>query len=507
MRIREKAGDKLWRRSWIRLWQNKNHKNKNHNNKNYNRSCNGSYNRSYSGNYSKNYIIRKRGTSPNSRRGWQAAILSAVMVFIVSLSDTVSLPVQAEETNLDLYARGAVLMDAGSGRVLYGKAEDVALPMASTTKIMTCILALERGNMEDEVEASSHAASQPQVHLGMKSGESFLLKDLLYSLMLESHNDSAVAVAEHIGGSVEGFAKLMNEKAEEIGCTDTHFITPNGLDATEMINGKEYRHSTTARDLALIMRYCIMQSPKKEEFLEITRTANYGFSNRQGTRSYSCTNHNAFLNMMDGALSGKTGFTGGAGYCYVGALRRDDRTFIVALLACGWPNHKTYKWADTRKLMEYGLANYEYRNIYKELEFKPVIISEGMPEGEKCDPYAEVTAEVEMQETEEGKTEKGKTEEGKTEEGKTEEEKMGVELPEEELNFLLCEKDEVKVDVSYAGELEAPVEAGEKIGEAVYYVNEEPVKSYDLVLKSEVKRKDWKYMGKYILQEYLLQAG
>ena len=396
---------------------------------------------------------------------------------------------QAKETNLDLYARGAVLMDADSGRILYGKEEDVALPMASTTKIMTCILALERGNLDDEVEISSYAASQPQVHLGVTKGERFYLRDLLYSLMLESHNDSAVAIAEHIGGSVEGFAELMNAKAKEIGCEDTHFITPNGLDAVEVIDGTEYRHSTTAKDLALIMRYCIMISPQKENFLDITRAANYSFANRQGNRSYSCVNHNAFLNMMDGALSGKTGFTGGAGYCYVGALRRDERTFIVALLACGWPNHKTYKWVDTRKLMEYGLENYEYQNIYKEVELKPVKILEGIPEIEGYDPYAEVTVEVEIGEKEET----------------GQEEKSAEEALEAELNFLLCAEDEIRIDVSYAGEMKAPVKAGAKAGKVIYRLNGETVKEYELVVKRDVERKDWRYMGKYILQEYLLR--
>ena len=412
-------------------------------------------------------------------RNWIAAGIVTVLVMGSARYQTV----QAEKTNLDLYARGAVLMDADSGRVLYGKEEDVALPMASTTKIMTCILALEHGNLEDEVEVSSYAASQPQVHLGMSKGDRFYLKDLLYSLMLESHNDSAVAIAEHIGGSVEGFAELMNEKARQIGCTDTHFITPNGLDAVEMIDGREVRHSTTARDLARIMRYCIMTSPQKEMFLEITRTANYSFANRQGSRSYSCINHNAFLNMMDGALSGKTGFTGGAGYCYVGALRRGERTFIVALLACGWPNHKTYKWVDTRKLMEYGLENYTYQNIYKEMELKPVKILEGQPDGIPYDPYAEVTVEVEIQE-------KDREESGGQTSG--------------ELQFLLSVEDEVRIDVSYAGELNAPVTKGTKAGKIVYQVNGEPVKEYELVLTKNVERKDWHYMGRYILQEYLL---
>ena len=148
--------------------------------------------------------------------------------------------------------------------------------------------------------------------------EVFYIKDLLYSLMPESHNDSAVAVAEGIGGSVEEFAKEMNAKAAEIGCKDTHFITPNGLDAED----ESGVHSTTAEDLAKIMQYCIMTSGEKEAFLEVTRTKEYQFQDTDRKRTFSCHNHNAFLDMMDGALSGKTGFTAEAGYCYVGSLRR-----------------------------------------------------------------------------------------------------------------------------------------------------------------------------------------
>ena len=203
----------------------------------------------------------------------------------------------------ELYARSAVLMDADSGRVLFGKDADVVRPMASTTKIMTCILALEylRKHPDQTIEVSDQAASQPKVHLGMQKGEVFYIKDLLYSLMLESHNDSAVAVAEGIAGSVEEFAKEMNAKAAEIGCKNTHFITPNGLDAED----EGGVHSTTAEDLAKIMRYCIMTSGEKETFLEVTRTKEYQFQDTDRKRTFSCHNHNAFLDMMDGpALSG-----------------------------------------------------------------------------------------------------------------------------------------------------------------------------------------------------------
>ena len=285
-------------------------------------------------------------------------IVSFILIIAISFAQLPA-SVQAEEVKLNLYAKAAVLMDADTGRVLYDRCGNEQLPMASTTKIMTLIVTLENANLEDTVTVSSYAASMPKVHLGMRTGEQYQLRDLVLSLMLESHNDSAVAIAEHVGGSVEQFAALMNKKAEEIGCKNTYYITPNGLDAAQ----GEKIHSTTARDLALVMSYCITKSPQKEMFLEITRTPNHSFTDLSKKRSFSCINHNAFLNMMTGALTGKTGYTSKAGYCYVGALRQDDKTFVVALLACGWPNHKTYKWSDTRVLMEYGLGNYQYRGF------------------------------------------------------------------------------------------------------------------------------------------------
>lgn len=286
---------------------------------------------------------------------------------------------EEEEQNVlaGLHAGYAVLLDGDSGRVLLEKDGDVKRPMASTTKIMTCILALEHMKSEQEiVTASAEAASQPKVRLGVREGQQFYLRDLLYSLMLESHNDSAVMIAEHIGGSVRGFASLMNKKAAEIGCEDTYYITPNGLDASD----EQGTHSTTARELALVMRYCLMESPKSQEFREITGAATQRFRDVEGSQSYSCTNHNAFLTMMNGAVSGKTGFTADAGYCYVGALQRDNRTFIVALLACGWPNHKTYKWQDTRALMEYGLKYYKKQRFDGNVGLPQLSVADGIPE-------------------------------------------------------------------------------------------------------------------------------
>lgn len=264
----------------------------------------------------------------------------------------------------ELFAKAAVLMDAESGRVLYGKNENLILPMASTTKIMTCILALEHCDLDEKVKVSEYASKMPDVQLHIKEGEEYFLRDLLYSLMLESHNDVAVAIAEHVSGSVEKFAELMNQKAMEIGCRDSCFLTPNGLDATarkKRSDGTEIEvaHSTTAKDLATIMSYCILESPMKQQFLEITSRNVHEFSDCLNKRNFSCHNHNALLIQMSDAISGKTGFTSKAGYCYVGAVENDGRRFVVALLACGWPYNKNYKWKDCRKLFHYGKENYE----------------------------------------------------------------------------------------------------------------------------------------------------
>lgn len=279
----------------------------------------------------------------------------------------------AEEPKL--YAKAAVLIDGDTGRVLYGKAPDEVLPMASTTKIMTLILALEYGTPDDVVTVSSYAAKMPDVKLGLRAGDQFVLHDLLYSMMLESHNDSACAVAEQVGGSVESFAQMMNQKAAEIGLHDTYFITPNGLDAEDAVGV----HSTTAEDLAKLMRYCVFVSEEKEEFQEICQTRQYTFTSCDGTRQFTVYNKNALLDQMDGVLAGKTGFTGNAGYCYVAAVNVGEKHFIVALLACGWPHNKHYKWADTRALLAYGDANYEYREIeLAGTQFSAVPVADGL---------------------------------------------------------------------------------------------------------------------------------
>ncbi len=404
--------------------------------------------------------------------------------------------VYAQEENEDptdeLYALSAVLMDADNGRILLQKNGTQVLPMASTTKIMTCILALELMDEEGYVTVSSYAASMPKVHLGTRAGQVFRLKDLLYSLMLESHNDSAVIIAEAAGrllakeapegagestaeesrDAVLRFADKMNEKAEEIGCTDTFFVTPNGLDAIltltdETGNSVERQHSTTAADLARIMSYCVTDSPQKEAFLEITRTQSWSFTDytkgedgeyRAGSSSYSCSNHNAFLSMMEGALTGKTGFTAKAGYCYVGALERDGKLFSIALLACGWPNNKSWKWHDAKILYEYGLSHYERRDIFQEETLPVVPVLEGIRD----------TAALSQEQA--------------------------------ELSLLLSDADKVRTQLSLAENLEAPVEAGMTVGWQNYFVNGQLYASLPIRTAEAVPERTWRYCLEELLK-------
>lgn len=416
--------------------------------------------------------------------------LEFLLIFSLTLLLTphVPLSVQAEEEasdTLKLYAQSAVLMDAGSGRILFEKDAHKVLPMASTTKIMTCIIALEYGNMNDYALASSYAASMPKVRLNVKAGEYYKLEDLLYSLMLESHNDAAVVIAEHIAGSTEAFADMMNQKARDLGCFDTFFITPNGLDATVTArDGTIKAHSTTAADLARIMSYCIMDSPAKDQFLAITRTTSYSFGSYQekdgsfvaSGRTFSCNNHNAFLSMMDGALSGKTGFTGNAGYCYVGALRRDNRTYVVALLACGWPNHKTYKWSDTKQLMNYGLENYEYHTISEvyldESRLDPVKVINGQSKTLDSDAYIDVIIERKDDVSQDG--------------------------------LLLKKGEQIQVDLQVADELEAPVSAGTQVGSVKYLAGGEVYRVEYIFTSGDVPKIDLPWSFWQILSRYCL---
>lgn len=381
-----------------------------------------------------------------------------IFIYVLFLVGVMAQPVEAKEFEENLYAQSAVLMDADTGRVLYGKEERKIRPMASTTKVMTCILALESADGNEIVEVSSRAAAQPDVQLNMQKGEQYYLKDLLYSLMLKSHNDTAVAIAECVGGSVEGFAEMMNEKAAQIGCTQTHFVTPNGLDAED----EGGIHATTARDLALIMRYAI----QNQEFLMITQTTDYNFSDLSGKRTFVLHNTNALLGNMEGILSGKTGFTVGAGYCYVCAVKREDRTFVITLLASGWPSHKNYKYEDTAKLVNYAFDQYHYYEIWKETQVGAVEIRDGIPISDRLFETAYANVEV-------------------------------IGAKEKRRRILLREDEQIKIREDLKKNLCAPVQKGDVVGNIVYTLDGDVVCRYPIVLKDSIRKKNfWWYYKK-----------
>lgn len=352
---------------------------------------------------------------------------------------------QEEKEKLSLNARAAVLMDADSGRILYGKNETMVFPMASTTKIMTLIVALEHNEPDQIVMASAGASAMPEVRLGVHEGERYRMEDLYYAMMLESFNDAAMMIAEGTVGSVENFAELMNEKAISLGCTQTYFITPNGLDAAD----EKGVHSSTAEDMAKIMRYAI----DNEDFLKITQTADYSFTDCDRKRSFEVHNKNVLLTMMDGVLSGKTGYTADAGYCYVCAVKKDDRTFIVALLGSGWPPHKGYKWSDVQTLLDYGDKNYRYQTID---------ISKGVPD-----------RQVHVM--------------------NGEQDFATVRAKQTNYRFLLSSEDKVHVESVLPGQLEAPVEAGQSVGSIRIFVNGDLTAENDYITADRIGiRRTWK---------------
>ena len=242
------------------------------------------------------------------------------------------------EEEVETGARAAVLIERNTGMVLLCHNENEPLPMASTTKVMTALLALEKGNLDDVVTVGRNAYGVPGTSIYLNLGEHITLRNLLYGLLLASGNDAAVAIAEHIGGSVEAFCAMMTERAAELGCENTVFVNPNGLPAEG--------HHTTAYDLALIAR----EAMKHETFREIvsTRRASIPWEGRSYDRILN--NKNRLLTDYEGATGIKTGYTG---RCLVFGARRDGLEVIGVVLNCA-------NWFDeAARLMDLGFERYE----------------------------------------------------------------------------------------------------------------------------------------------------
>lgn len=265
------------------------------------------------------------------------------------LEDAESIETNSSSSELPtINSRAYVVIDRKSNTVLVGKNENQKKKMASTTKIMTALIVIENCDLSETVEISKKSASTGGSRLGLKTGDKITVYDLLYGLMMHSGNDSAVALAEHTAGSISSFADLMNQKAVELGLSNTHFVTPHGLDEDE--------HYTTAYELALLSNYAM----NNEIFAKIVGTKNYTITINGYPKTL--TNTNELLGSLNGVYGIKTGFTNGANRCLVTCCKRGEMDLICVVLGA---DTKKYRTTDSIKLLEYSFSNFKYVNIEK----------------------------------------------------------------------------------------------------------------------------------------------
>lgn len=274
---------------------------------------------------------------------WLQWITAALLAAIVMFSLSGNTQAEPERDTVDVSAGGVMLMDARTHKVLYAKTAHEKLPMASTTKIMTAILAIEAGNLDALVTIPQEAYGVEGSSMYLRLGEQISMRDLLYGLMLVSGNDAAVAIAVHVGGSVEGFAALMNAKAASLGAHNTHFVTPNGLPDPD--------HYTTAYDLALIACYAM----QNETFREIVGTTYYQTTTGEIARTVK--NKNKILWEYEGGNGVKTGYTMAAGKCLVFAAEREGMQLVGVVLNC--PD----MFPSAKRLLDYGFETYQQETL------------------------------------------------------------------------------------------------------------------------------------------------
>lgn len=341
-------------------------------------------------------------------------------------------------------ARAAIIYDRTTKEIIWGKNEKTQRPMASTTKIMTAIVVLENSNLSDAVTVSKKAAGVGGSRLKISTGDKITVNDLLYGLMLRSGNDAAVALAEHIGGSVEGFATLMNKKAKELGLNNTNFVTPHGLD--------NENHYTTAYELAILTDYAL----NNKTFSKIVNTKSTSISINGNSRNIYNTNE--LLGYMSGVDGVKTGFTNGAGRCLVTSCTRDNNQIITVVLGCDTKKQRT---SDSTKLIEYAFKNYTRVNLeekiknefenWKQINSKRIYIN------------------------------------------KASEQEMILELEEIHKKIFpikIGEEKDINIEINAIYNYEAPVEEGRKIGNIIVKNDEEIIESIDIVCSKKIEKKD-----------------
>ena len=351
-------------------------------------------------------------------------------------------------------SRAAVIYDRKSGKVIWGKSENERRPMASTTKIMTAIVVLENVGLEDIVTVSKKAAGTGGSRLGLKVNDKITVNNLLYGLLLVSGNDAAVALAEYVGGSVEGFAEKMNEKAKDMGLENTHFITPHGLDMDN--------HYTTAFELAKMADYAL----NIDKFASIVNTKNIGIS--INGRSKNLTNTNELLGNLYGVNGVKTGFTNGANRCLVTSVNRDGMNIITVVLGA---DTKKDRSNDSIKLIEYAYTNYE---IYDMKE----IIHEKYEEWKRINENRIVVV-------------RGKRENLTT---------CIEELENYYIPVKKIDKEKINVKIFNISELNAPVHKGDYVGKLCVYIDDEKIVELTISANISIGKLEFiDYLKSYII--------
>ncbi len=354
------------------------------------------------------------------------------------------LETSANTEEIEINSRIALIYDRASGRAIYSKNGDKETPMASTTKIMTAIVVLENANLKDVVTINSKAAGIGGSRLGLKKNDKITVNDLLYGLLLRSGNDAAVALAIHVGGSIEGFADMMNKKAQEMGLKNSHFIVPHGLDNDG--------HYTTAYELAKMADYAL----KIDKFKEIVSTRIATIYINGYARKINNTNQ--LLGSINGVYGVKTGFTNGAGRCLVSACKRGELDIITVIIGANTTKIRT---ADTIKLIEYTNKNFEMVNIKERI-------------------YNEFNRWLEINE---GRIFVNKGE------------KNSVKLQLEDINYekMAIKKgniDKIEIEVNTMFYLEAPVMEKDILGNVKILLNNEVIEVLEIYNKETINKKD-----------------
>lgn len=351
-------------------------------------------------------------------------------------------------------SRRYIVYDRISKSMIIGKNEDIKSAMASTTKIMTTIVILEKADLNETVTVSAKAGGTGGSRLGLKRGDKASVRDLLYGLMLRSGNDAAVALAEHVGGSVKGFAELMNEKAIELGLTNTHFVTPHGLD--------DANHYTTALELAKLTDYAM----NNETFAKIVGTKSTTiYINNQ---SRQINNTNELLGVLNGVVGVKTGFTNNAGRCLVTETKRNNMDIITIVLGADTKKDRT---KDSVNLIEYTFSKYKMYNLEEQI----------IKEFNKWKNINEKRILII----------KGKTSNPKLALGAI-----------EKATIPICDNDKIEYSINALTEVEAPVEQWNVMGTLTVKLNGEILENIDIVNVNEVQKRDWKDYFKIVLNTY-----